>query len=196
MNRKKRRSLSFLCSCSLVPLLSGCLSRAPIELVDVNENTMNFEVERIEQSGGKAVIEGGLPGKGFSLREDHHYATLISTEEGTSAFNFQAVEGTSRAEEFVEDTNFESSEVLVIQQVLGSNSCDFTVDKINRKNDVVHAYTSIKCPSGPLMQAIEFETLLVRIHTSKDFTPSQAIITVDKDGQTTTYNATELTTKK
>ncbi|MFW6017485.1 MAG: hypothetical protein ACOCPX_01545 [Halapricum sp.] len=128
-------------------------------------------------STGYPVIEGGLAPAVEEIRNDSYYATLLRNANETERFNRSLL--SDDAETFVDETDFETASLLVVQAYPKSSVPDYRVESVTRADDRLDVRINDSSHTGT--DDITLETVLVRVGHDGDAPRSAAIETQDGD---------------
>ncbi|MDY6764592.1 MAG: hypothetical protein SV377_02720 [Halobacteria archaeon] len=154
--------------------LAGCLSRS-----DTNpgggggqSSSVEFDAYVFDYSGTEGTaVEGGIQ-VDHPDSKDRRYATLINKHEDTKRLNTSVIP--QEGDNFIEDTDFDKSSLLVIQRYPASTHPDYKVDKVKRTGKTIQAYLSLPDEGGT--DDVTVETVLLRLYVTDP--PEHAIVTV------------------
>lgn len=177
-----RRSTLAACLFAVVIVLAGCGGPGPGDTVSetpTDTQTQNGPAyEALVFDSGltdSPVIEGGLvPAVGHAGTE-HYYGTLLTDAGATDRFNWSLLPEDAAA--FVEETDFETASLVVVQAYPKSSVPDYRVESVARSGDRLHIRINDSSHVGT--DDITLETVLLRVHHSGDAPQSATIETQD-----------------
>jgi len=143
------------------------------------------------------VIEGGLVPNITSPPTERHYGTLLSDSSAVNRFNHSVLP--DDATTFVEETDFETASLLVVQAYPKSSVPDYRVESVTRDGDRLHVRLNDSSHIGT--DDITLETVIVRVVHDGDAPQSATIETQDgatldiDDGADTVARASSTATR-
>lgn len=181
-----RRSTLAAGMLAVVIALAGCGGLGPVdEPTDTDTptrtNTQTQDSPAYEalvfDSGmtDSAVIKGGLVPALGHVGAEHYYATLLTDASATDRFNRSLLPEDAAA--FVEETDFETASLVVVQAYPKSSVPDYRVESVTREGDRLDVRINDSSDAGT--DDITLETVLLRVDHDGDAPRSAAIETQD-----------------
>ncbi|WP_435332748.1 hypothetical protein [Haloarchaeobius sp. TZWWS8] len=151
---------------------AGCLSDVSTTPGDGSgETPRSVEFEAHHYRSMDLVVEDGLGPDSVGDR----YATVLTGEADVNQFVSGSLDADTTA--FVDETDFESHDLLVVQTYLSSISKEFSLDSVERAGADLAVSATVKTPEMGA-QAVTYETVLARI-PAEDTDPASVSLTVD-----------------
>lgn len=122
------------------------------------------------------AIAGGIRFPEEYDRDGATYVTTVATEAETDRFNRSILD--SGATAFVDETDFESASIVVLQLYPASSVPDVRAESVRRDGDTLLVATNRSRAYGT--DDITVETLLLRVHGD----PPEAVSVTSEDGET------------
>lgn len=158
-------------------LLAGCTGTYD----DPLSNVSPVQYDTLVIQGASDVVEGGLS---YSHRNVTYmyYATIISSRSGAERLNEATVRRFETPAddpvEFVRETNYDRSYLVVVQIVPSSTTPDYGVDSVRRDGDEVGIRLSKPTDDVDSTGDQSAETLFVRVSDGDD-PPTRAVVEIE-----------------
>lgn len=165
-------------ACATLVALAGCLGAS----TGADPPSPTYETYVFDHGGHDApAIEGGV-----QYPEDAHgprqrYVTVVASEADADRFDRSVLD--DGAEAFVDNTSFEDSYLVVVQEFPASSSPDYRVESVEREGDTLRL--RINDSSEIRTADITVETVLVRVHGD----PPERVAVTTEEGHT--FDSTE-----
>ncbi len=153
----------------LTVLLSGCLGSGVEE-----EPVKEYQSYVFDHVGRKPFVTNGLQ-YNSSYTESQNFLTTIVSEEEIDRFNFNTTN--NKVEQFIKNTDFNESYLIVFQEFPASSTPDYRIENITRTNKSHKIQVNDSSQGGT--SDITIETLLIRINQEKP----QKILIITENGK-------------
>jgi len=185
-----RQATLAVCALTVALALAGCSGTGPAgRQTDIQSPTATATPDTPSPSQNESyavvvfdsgpseypVIEGGLAPDITSPPTGRHYGTLLTDSGAVNRFNHSVLP--ADAVTFLEETDFETASLLVVQAYPKSSVPDYRVESVTRDGDRLHV--RLNDSSHIATDDITLETVIVRVVHDGDAPQSATIETQD-----------------
>lgn len=144
--------------------------------IDEDEN-IRFESYVFDHAGvDQPIIKGGIAYQPENT-DMRNFIRLISEEEQTHRFDYSLIDESAR--QFIENTDFENSVLVVIQEFPASSYPDYRVEEISLGTGGLYLFINNYSEMGT--DDITVETVLMRVHS--EGSPGE-VVAITEEGRT------------